>query len=624
MKASAVDPARIAMLLAGTMALAAVAWLVSRVWLGLDFSDEMQYYGQIASLTRTGRFFEDDLFLQQLGYFFLLPFFKLHAWLFPDLDFLVLFGRLLLLAAYGATGALFWHAATRAGGFSTAPKLAGLAIFFAWVPFQIFAFSYNTTAYLIIVALLSVRLAPDPARGLRQVLTVAVLLTVLTFTHPPAGLGLILVAVLDFAVRQGRRSALLLLGATAGLGLGVLGLMTGLHGTSFPTDLLDAVKFSSAFNVAGPIRTPSNLLGLLILITTVLLFVVRWRYGSTLLYALGAATPPALRWTAGALLVTATVFVVYPLFSLWNAQRAMIVCLWLLMILATARPGPEASPKLRHGLGACLLIGLVGLLLYGLRWGTGDYATLVFIGLLAVLAASNGRMDSTTPSWLATTGLVGGAVFAATSSNGLFSFGVGAAAAIPFLALFVARAVGATGPAVVALLAGLVLANGVRHPYLEQAITEPFHALKNVPAFRGIHTAAVKVEAIERLQTAEGGPTGLRDKRILVVGPQPWIYFALGGQPRTSMLFMHYFGTDAAYVQVAAQLFRHGSPDVIVLTNISMPQPIAAQVAAWVTAGSNVQTLTLPPEFRLRYQRLTGYPVSPQIFVITRQPAVPK
>src|SRR5262245_16940690 len=93
-------PSSRATVLASAAVALAAAWLVLRVFIRLDFTDEMQYYGQISGLVRTGKFFHDDLFLQQLGYLFLLPFFKLHAVAFPDQSYLILFGRLLLAAAY--------------------------------------------------------------------------------------------------------------------------------------------------------------------------------------------------------------------------------------------------------------------------------------------------------------------------------------------------------------------------------------------------------------------------------------------------------------------------------------------------------------------------------------------
>jgi hypothetical protein len=82
---------------AGVALLAALTWLVSRVWMGISFSDEMLYYGEISSLVRTGRFFQADLAVQQLAYLFVYPLFKLHAAIFPDQSYLVLYGRVCLL-----------------------------------------------------------------------------------------------------------------------------------------------------------------------------------------------------------------------------------------------------------------------------------------------------------------------------------------------------------------------------------------------------------------------------------------------------------------------------------------------------------------------------------------------
>ncbi len=51
----------------------ALAWLFQavRVFHGLDFNDEMQYYGELVALTQSGRLFSADLFVQQMVYLFL-------------------------------------------------------------------------------------------------------------------------------------------------------------------------------------------------------------------------------------------------------------------------------------------------------------------------------------------------------------------------------------------------------------------------------------------------------------------------------------------------------------------------------------------------------------------------
>lgn len=622
------------MALAGLSVLAAVAWLVSRVWLGLDFADEMQYYGQIASLTRTGRFFQDDLFLQQLGYFFVLPFFKVHAFFFPDQSYLILSGRLLLLAAYGSTGLLFWRAATRLGGFSTAQKLAGLAAFLAWVPFQIFAFSYNTTSYLLIVALVAGWVVREPGKFRRYAVTTAGLLAVLTYTYPPSGLLLILAAVAEAAWRIGRRAALILLGAIAAAGFAGLGLMLVSHGTDFPRDLLDAVNFSRAFgNVGILLNIPYQSAAWLILLGLGGLFTWRIRRGRPLPHPLGAETPLVLRWAALAGLVVG-LSALLGLVANWKfAYPTVCLALGLLMVLAVSvgpgdgqplalRPG---SPVLLRWVALIVLAGglaaLFTILLATPYCLTGNFATTVFLTLLIILAATAGPPDGKILTGLAMTGTITGAVFALTSGNGLHNFGVGAAAFIPFLTLYAGRQLqqaGAPAGAVVGPgLALLLLVNGISTPYGEQSIRQAFHPVQGVPAFRGIRTSATKIEAVERfLPLTAGG--AMQGRRILMLGPHPWLYFVLGGQPATSVLFMKFDGLPQAYELAAARLFRAGPPDVIVLTTTTLARPIGARYQEWTNQPYHTAVVPLPADFILRYRGQTGYTFNPEVYVLSR------
>ena len=634
--------ARLPAILSGLCLIAAAGWLVSRVWVGLDFTDEMQYYGEIASLTRTGRFFQDDMFLQQLGYVFVWPFFKLHALVFPGLDFLVLSGRLLLLAAYGATAALFWRAATRHGLFSTAQKLAGLAAFFAWVPFQIFAFSYNTTSYLLIVALVAVWIGRDPDKYPRYAWSAAVLLTGLTYTHPPAGLALILTAGAEAGWRLGLRAAVRLLLTTALAGLAVGGVIISLHGASFLTDLAAAVNFTRSYGSGLAIWRPDNLAGWLIMISLAGLFIWRLRRDRAFRYPWSDGSPTVL-WWAGVCLFVAAGGALLGLIINWKTSYvAVSVYLGLLLVLAASVDRPTgqppalriaSAPLMRWMLIATLMAGITALLTIltiNLRPGTGYFAMTLYQVLLTLLALRARPGERNVPIGLAVVGTVAGAVFAFTSGNGLHNFGIGAAGLIPFLVLYCARwlevAEDARTPALTAAIlsgfVGLLLLNGVLHPYAEQKPWNRFSPVQGVPAFRGLWTSPVKIEMLKLFQTLSP-PGALEGKRVLVIGPQPWLYFALGGQPATPMFFMHFDGLEAADKLIATQLFRGGMPDIIVLAKDTMPRPIADRIVEWARNNYTTRSVVLPARFNRPFQQQTGYLLADEVFLLERKPGQP-
>jgi hypothetical protein len=624
---------RLATILTVTTLFAALVWLVSRVWLGLDFEDEMQYYGQIASLTRTGRFFQDDLFLQQLGYLFVLPFFKLHALVFPDQSYLMVFGRLLLLAAYGVTGGLFWRAASKLGGFSRLQKLASVAVFFAWVPFQIFAFSYNTTAYLLTVILVAVWIVRDPGKFPRYAVIAAGLLTLLTYTHPSVGLGLILTATLEATWQRGWRAGLQLMLATAGFGLAVLATMRLLHGPAFWQDLLDAINFTRSFGMAEVIRRPVHVASWLGLLALGGVFVWRQRFGRTFNHPLGPQSPFGLRWAVLCLLVVGC-GALLGLLTTWKiGYSAACAYLGLLMLLAVSIGPADGQALVLRFTNAALLrrvmiIALDGgcaaillIMVLSMDVMTGYYAITVYGVLLLLLAATATLPEAKILIALVLIGSVAGAVSATTSGNGISNFGIGVAGVLPYLALYgtrqmeKAKVVG--GPLIVPALAVLLLVNGMLNPYGEQAFWRTFLPIKDVPAFRGIRTSALKIEAIGRFKpvAANGAMQG---KHILIIGPHPWLYFVLGGQPATPILFMKFDGKPQAYELVADRLFREGLPDVVIITSSFMPPPIGAKVQSWSKQDCFVTTVPIPDGFNYVFMRHVGYGFSPTVFVLSR------
>jgi hypothetical protein len=634
---SAPPASRSAAWFASVTLFATLAWLVSRLWVGLDFTDEMQYYGEITSLVRTGRYFQVDLFVQQSGYLFFLPLFKLHALAFPDQSYLVFFGRLVLLAGYVLVGGLFWRTATKLGGFSAPQKATALAAFLAWVPLQIFALSYNSTPYLLMVALMAVWLGRDPRREVRYTWTAAALLTMLTYTHPTAGGALTLLAVLEAGWRLGRAAGLRLVLATAVLGIMVGGIVLVLNGPGIFQDLLTAARFSRANGVGNAIRQPEQFAGLFVLLGIGGLFVRRQLHGP-LRHPLGSETPPVFRWLAlGAFTVAAAALL--GLVAQWKtgyfaASAYLGIMIFIAASLNTAPNPPGHLPGFLPGvMNATLITGCAALLamtVFHLDCGTGYFAATVFVVLLVLLAP--GPRCPETPRWidLAVVGTTIGAIFSLTSGNGLHNFGVGAAGATPFLVLFGARHVDATlarrlpaiAPALLPALVTLLLLHGVLHPYMEPPIWGEFKPMRGVPAFKGIHASATKTEAVARFSPLAGADV-LAGKRLLVVGSQPWFYFATPAQPATPMFFMHYAGNDTADNLIGQRLFLQGEPDAILLTDTVMPPAIATQVIAWTKTAFITRQVNLPPEFVHRLQAQTGYFVSEHVFLLTRPPARP-
>jgi hypothetical protein len=271
--------------------------------------------------------------------------------------------------------------------------------------------------------------------------------------------------------------------------------------------------------------------------------------------------------------------------------------------------------------------GILGLFAVGHEWSTGYFVSFIIVTALVALAASGAPDAGGKVAALTGVGAVIGAIVSCTSSNGVHNFGVGAAGVMPFLFLYGARAVasipasrlaGAALPA----LAGLLLWNGLLNPYAEQDFKEDFHRIEGVPAFRGIWTSKEKIEAITRFQ-ALIAPVDLRGRRVLVIGPHPWLYFVTKGEPATPMFWMLFIGAPESYEVVAARLFRPGPPDAILLTENTLPPPIGAKMHEWMETPFAAERTTLPPHFILRFGRQAGVLFPPEVFLLSRSATAP-
>lgn len=612
------------LLLAGM--LAAIAWMIFRIFVGVDFTDEMQYYGQIESQTRTGKLFQSDLFIQQVGYVFLVPFFKLHAALFPDLDYLLLTGRALLLAGYVATAGLIWSALR---GSSPAARLAALGLHFAWIPFQLFAPSYNTMAHLLLTGLTAGwarrRTAPKPG----GVAGIASVLAVLGLVYPPAGVVVSAVVAWLLWRHEGRGAAARLAGWTLGIFGGVLAGIRLWHGATFFDDLRAAVQFSRAHSVGNAILQSTQWPGYAGLLAGGIVFLLAQRARAKGRFLFGAGP-----WFPGVLLTAAVGSALGWLFfgGRYSATAQAFQGVWLMLTLLLAVWLGEANRR-GHSSGG-LIVRLVAAGLFGcgvvwlreaMPWITGFFAFGIFFLLLAALAVAARPEDDIFA--LPLLGLAGGAIFAATSGNGLNNFGVGCAPVLPLLAARLAGCLEAAPPRrshallPLVLLPGLMLVHGMRHPYREHPGVSGFVPAAGVPAFRGLRMAPEKARMVATFRALQAA-WPLAGRRLLVIGPQPWIYFASRGVPTTPMLFMHFDGIDAVDRMLAERLFQAGDPDFIVVTSV-VPVPIHARLQEWIERGSDLAHLALPREFKFRYELLTGYPLADHLVLLRRTPASP-
>jgi hypothetical protein len=495
-------------------AVACLGYLVSRVFTGIDFTDEMQHYGELASLVATGKLFQVDLFLQQAMYMFLYPVFRLYYMIAGGWDHLVIAGRTFMLLAYVAAA---WLAYRRsATGSARYPGWAAASVALAWLPFNILSPYYNAMAGLLISLIVFVWAGEERARAYLVVTTLAV--SMLCVTYPTLGLAVGVLLVGDELLARRYRLALRMVVFLAGFGSLWAAILWDMTGSL--ADIRDAIAFSKAFGVGQAFSSPKHLLVLFVIVLAGLAFSY-----------LGARQEGADRRLNGR--------IAFPLMLLsfwWLASQNG----WFLVVL--------------------LYLGV----LFLLRYVPADVPEKRQVARLGVF------------------GLLIGAVSALTSGNGVINIAIGAGAVLPYLTGLLlkgnvtssrnANGVVSICPAHLVILFGVLLvANNVLHPYREEPIWKLGHSLDRVPAFRGITGSEEKRVAVELVQALADSPASLEGKTLLVVGPQPWAYFALRAVPQTPMLFMHYSGGEAATRIVADRLSRQARPDRILV----MSQPPA-------------------------------------------------
>ena len=628
--------ATLALFLGGAALLAALLWIVSRVFLGLDFTDEMQYYGEITSLVDSGKFFQVDLFVQQLGYIFLLPLFRLHALVWPDQTGLILFGRLIMLGGFALVGIFFWRTTRALGEFSRGERLLGLAALSASAPFQIFAPSYNSMAFLLMVTAFTLRLSPRAGASRAGGLAMAAVLTALTYVYPTAGLVLIGMTAIDAARRFGRRVAARLVVFTALGGALVLAFIVVVHGPDFFSDLGVALRFSRAFGFAYILGEPGQLAALAAILAISAGFLLRWRdrANATVNGHDAPSTGRLVRCGGIALVAIAAVFgwlvgVVDRGGFVWTAFFFL-----LLMLLDSALPNSRRearlAPPVRLARAVLFGCGAVVLALSVSRFPPAYFATAAFLFLLFVVVLVWAMASTEALRDCVVAGTILGAIFALTSGTRLNSFGLAAGAAVPFLVLFAARqlnrAVGDARSGLAGALAmtgviGAILSNNALHPYRDEGDARHLHRAQNVPAFAGIAMSSTKVDAIRAVRALVGSDS-LAGKTVFVAGPHPWIYFVTRGRPATPMFFLHFTGPPPVYDFIAARLARSGQPDAVFVTN-SLPPAMAAQLMAWTKQGNDARVFHVPARLLADYQSQMLVDLGSDLMLFRRQPSPP-
>lgn len=490
------------------------AWMLQglRVTYGIDFNDEMQYYGQIQSLLDSHSLFSSDLFIQQVVYILFFPLFKLHRMLLGESS-LILFGRLVfacvVMLVYGASRRAF----IRRGADSTSASLCALCLTLAIPIYNIYAISYNTIALALIALQLANFVRFRAAVTPLQLVAWAAISAAALLTHPPVGAVVATLTAVFILLEEKPQTALrylLILAAGAGLG-GCL-----LLGFTSVEKLRAAIEFSRAFSIDRPVDQA----------------------------------------TVRALLVLSSICVI----------GAILPSIPLVKL--TQKASSELS-LLAIGLSICAMVYVITRAINQQVWD----ASLTLAGWGVLLAGlSNLPTEKGLFRWIVLVFFTVSSTMALSSSNGIKQAYGMALLTSGFLCAIVA--VGTRNRGIRAKLIGRIYLTGLllgslcvwlANPYRDEFLWRQTQRVSDVPAFRYIGMSEAKALVLsttrEMFQPAVG-------TRLLVIGGHPWMYFALSARPETYMIFMHLTGSDIAYRMLANRLSEK-TPEAVIFAGPS-------------------------------------------------------
>lgn len=496
-------------------------YLASKVFFSLDFTDEMQYYGQIHSLVLNNKLFAGDLFFQQSVYLAFFPVFKLFHTLNPDFSYFVLFGRFIYSLLILITT---WAFLNLMNSFyvSRNIKLIACSLLIAILSHRIFGISYNTVSYCLVIIILSLWFRKDKEFNLKIVSLCGALLTI---TYPPIGIALIGI-LCSMLIFKAKYKLALAFGGGAVLWFILIVGASFLLGVIEYRGVLDAIRFSRNFGNVGSVQmTGLAGLGLLGFVFTVVManyFMAKKTFSKFDGVIFNKLTRK-LVLTIGFILVLVSSF--HPQY--WKLTP-------ILIFLITIYFGISSQvTKISHG----------------------EFFTFMNIGALV------------------------GLVYALSSGDGFYQLPYGVLLLVPFLlfslkipenlasqetavgARHETRRVTALGVAWVLTLIYLSLGN----PYREHPIYKLNSFIEGVPAFKGIYTTSIKNNMVNHIIEMAKENDIEPESSMLVVGPNPWIYFATKATPKTPMFYMHFSGSGGVYEFLEKRL-EGEAPDWVIYT----------------------------------------------------------
>ena len=515
--------------------------LIVKTYMGLDFTDELQYYGQILSLLNHEKLFAEDLFIQQIVYIFYLPLFKLFQWLNPDLNGLVLFGRCCLFFTITINILLIRKLLS---SFNRASIHFACTFICIAMADKIFAVSYGSLALILSTLIIALYLSQN--HFTKKNLFASFLCVLLCFCHPSFGICLtcVWIALSYFDKEKG------LMHFVGGFITAASFLFGLLIFTSYLdlNDFFSSLNFSSKYNNAIILKIDQDMqiLGIYWLFSTAITIFTYFK-NNTLL-----ELPPILKNKSSPLIIFT--FSVSFIFYFWNSFSSLQSYIFYYISVLVSLYLSSTDTKRNS-------------LFLRLHWA----------------------------------GTFTGTIISITSGNGLQAFSQGVVIFSPFLLLLIVDRIKISTP--IFARTGLVFTTfillisatwAIRHPYRDQRLQNLTHESEFGNIFSGLKISQTKKKAITWLNESLDG-LGIEDgESALVVGGHPWIYFGSGLKPRTPVTFMHFHAKPGVFKIIAEKISSSSPPGLIILAE-KPPPNIADSIHRLLQKNIHKTFELLPP-----------------------------
>lgn len=494
-----------------------IGYLIFRIKFSLDFTDEMQYYGELSSLILSGSFFKSDLFFQQLGYIFLYPIMRLFAIADPNLSYLVIFTRILFAAYILFITYLSYRKLKLFGISGILATFLSISLGMVVISDGIFAFSYNTffNSSFIFFSLYFLFYERFDSNAHKNV--VAMIIVFSLITYPTAGIAYLLISVIHLSWLNIR----LLLFKLFTYGSLFLGFILFFKFTSLGC-LKESFFFTSQFNQGSRQffdDPPFVLIGVLLLFIFTRLTIMKAHY-------------VAMR------------------------KREVFLYFYLLLMILLLIKG-FVDDSMYHTFFLAGSVFYLFLLVAHFSFDSNNWSVIrdkLFRGLdLWTLLAL---------------------VISISSSNGVFKLFNLSLLIYPFIAailffnynkleklsilktIFVLKIV---------LFSGFALYGSTRS-YRDNLDFSYFSQTDCIPEFKGVSISRNKSKILHNVCNLN--LKYLEDQDATVIGPHPWLYFALGLRANSKMFFNHFRGSETVKIFLLSEIERT-KPRYVVLTDIS-------------------------------------------------------